>query len=80
MSHEVVASTLPLSERDIIHDPEHLSKDLKLSSNQQLRKHIRKLLICGNKLQLHNISLNHISYIMVSYLHILSLIMMIWIH
>ena len=28
MSHEAATSTLPFSERDIIHDPEHLLKSL----------------------------------------------------
>lgn len=69
-------SKISLSESDIIHDPEHLPKDLELSLNQWLRKHVHNLLIHGKKLQLHSMPLNHISYIMVLHLHVLSLIMM----
>ena len=76
MSHEAATSTLPLSERDIVHDLEHLPKSLELPLNQRLCQHVRNLLICGNKLQLHSTPLHHISNIMVYHLHVLSLIMM----
>ena len=73
-------STLPLSEGDILHDPELVPNVHELSSTQRLRKNIYNLLIRGNVPQLHRTPLHHLSNIVVLHLHVLRPVMLNWIY
>jgi hypothetical protein len=69
------ASTLPLSEEDILHHSKSIYEELKLPFLQGLGHKTCNLLICGNILKLHCSLLDPISNEVVFDLNMLGLVM-----